>query len=76
MHQRWKLLPRAVLEVKVIMDTQIASRAGISSWAILALALVTTPAHAALILYSGADDGAGSLATAPNSTAEKLESEP
>jgi len=51
------------------MDRQIASRAGILSWATLALALVTPPAHAALILYTGADDGAGSLATAPNSTA-------
>src|SRR6516165_7425670 len=51
------------------MDTRIVSRAGILSWATLALALVTTPAHAALILYTGADDGAGSLASAPNSTA-------
>lgn len=51
------------------MDTQIASRAGILSWATLALTLVTTPTHAALVLYTGADDGAGSLATAPNSTA-------
>lgn len=51
------------------MDTQIASRAALLSCATLALALVTAPAHAALILYTGADNGAGSLATAPNSTA-------
>ena len=34
-----------------------------------ALALATAPAHAGLILFTGADDGAGSLATAPNSAA-------
>jgi hypothetical protein len=34
-----------------------------------AFALVTTQAHAGLTLFSGADDGAGSLAAAPNSMA-------
>ena len=35
----------------------------------LALALATAPAHAGLFLFTGADDGVGSLATAPNSAA-------
>ena len=34
----------------------------------LALAFVTSPAQAGLVLFTGADDGASSLATAPNST--------
>jgi hypothetical protein len=33
----------------------------------VAIAAVTAPADAALITFTGADDGAGSLATAPNS---------
>ena len=49
-------------------DTQIASKAAVFAVATLALAAVAVPAHAALVLYTGADDGAGSLATAPNST--------
>jgi PEP-CTERM motif len=49
--------------------TQIAPKAAMLSLATLALAVVAAPAHAALVLYTGADDGAGSLATAPNSTA-------
>jgi hypothetical protein len=52
-----------------MVNTQIAARGAMLTWATLALALVSAPAHAALILYTGADDGAGSLATAPNSTA-------
>ncbi len=48
-------------------DTQIATKRAIL--AIVAFALVTTPAHAGLTLFTGADDGAGSLATAPNSVA-------
>src|SRR6266436_3870836 len=48
-------------------DTQIATKSAIL--AMVAFALVTTPAHAGLTLFTGADDGAGSLATAPNSTA-------
>src|SRR5438132_10011591 len=48
-------------------DTQIATKSAIL--AMVAFALVTTPAHAGLILFTGADDGAGSLATAPNSAA-------
>ena len=47
-------------------DTQIASKAAMFAVATLALAAVAVPAHAALVLYTGADDGAGSLATAPN----------
>src|SRR6266436_6455553 len=47
-------------------DTQIATKSAIL--AMVAFALVTTPAHAALILFTGADDRAGSLATAPDST--------
>ena len=35
----------------------------------VALGLATAPAHAALITFTGADAGAGSLATAPNSVA-------
>lgn len=37
--------------------------------AVFTFVLATSPAHAALILFTGADAGAGSLATAPNSTA-------
>src|SRR6266403_774684 len=48
-------------------DTQIATKRAIL--AMVAFALVTTPAHAGLTLFTGADDGAGSLATAPNSAA-------
>jgi len=48
-------------------DTQIATKSAIL--AMVAFALVTTPAHAGLTLFTGADDGAGSLATAPNSIA-------
>src|SRR6266478_1711817 len=48
-------------------DTQIATKRAIL--AIVAFALVTTPAHAGLTLFTGADDGAGSLATAPSSAA-------
>src|SRR6266478_7443476 len=50
-------------------DTQIATRRAIRVMVTFALALATVPAHAGLILFAGADDGAGSLATAPNSTA-------
>ena len=48
-------------------DTQLATKSAIL--AMVAFALVTTQAHAGLTLFSGADDGAGSLATAPNSVA-------
>src|ERR1700758_1939004 len=37
--------------------------------ALVVFALVTTQAHAGLTLFTGADDAAGSLATAPNSVA-------
>src|ERR1700747_210953 len=48
-------------------DTQFATKSAIL--AVVALALFTTRAHAGLTLFTGADDGAGSLATAPNSVA-------
>ena len=50
-----------------MVDTQIASRGAILGLATLALAVVTAPAQAGLILFTGADDGAGSLASASNS---------
>jgi hypothetical protein len=48
-------------------DMKFASKSAILAMA--AFALVTTQAHAGLTLFTGADDGAGSLATAPNSVA-------
>src|ERR1700751_3020198 len=48
-------------------DTQFATKSAIL--AMVAFALFTTQAHAGLTLFTGADDGAGSLATAPNSVA-------
>jgi hypothetical protein len=50
-------------------DTQIATRRAIRVMVTFALALATAPAHAGLIPFTGADDGVGSLATAPNSAA-------
>src|SRR5437660_7756977 len=47
--------------------TKFATKSAILAMA--AFALVTTQAHAGLTLFTGADDGAGSLATAPNSVA-------
>src|SRR2546430_141664 len=50
--------------------TNIRSNRGtISAAVVVALVLGVAPAHAALITFIGADDGAGSLATAPNSVA-------
>jgi hypothetical protein len=48
-------------------DMKFATKSAILAMA--AFALVTTQAHAGLTLFTGADDGAGSLATAPNSVA-------
>jgi hypothetical protein len=48
-------------------DTQFATKSAIL--AMVVFALFTTQAHAGLTLFTGADDGAGSLATAPNSVA-------
>src|SRR5271157_5173971 len=48
-------------------DTQFATKSAIL--AMVAFALVTTQAHAGLTLFTGSDDGSGSLATAPNSVA-------
>jgi PEP-CTERM motif len=50
-------------------DTQIVSKGAVLALATLALAFVTAPTQAGVVLFTGADDGAGSLATAPNSTA-------
>src|SRR5205823_2773175 len=44
-------------------------RGTISAAVAVALVLGAAPVHAALITFNGADDGAGSLATAPNSVA-------
>jgi hypothetical protein len=49
--------------------TQIPNSKAILGLLTLALAFVTAPAQAGLILFTGADAGAGSLASAPNSTA-------
>ncbi len=49
--------------------TQIPNSKAILGLMTLALAFVTAPAQAGLIVFTGADAGAGSLATAPNSTA-------
>ena len=46
-----------------------ANRGTNSAAVAVALVLGVAPAHAALITFTGADDGAGSLATAPNSVA-------
>ena len=50
-----------------MIDTKFPTKSAIL--AMVAFALVTTQAHAGLTLFTGADDGAGSLATAPNSAA-------
>ena len=52
-----------------MVDTQIVSKRAVLALATLAFAFVTAPAQAGIVLFTGADDGAGSLATAPNSTA-------
>src|ERR1700720_1712002 len=51
------------------MTDMRANRGTISAAVAVALVLAAAPAHAALITFTGADDGAGSLATAPNSVA-------
>jgi hypothetical protein len=50
-------------------DTQIPTRKAMLGLVTLALAFATTPAQAGLTLFTGTDAGAGSLGTAPNSTA-------
>src|SRR5215469_17876822 len=50
-----------------MVHTQFATRSAVM--AVLGLVLVTTQAHAGITLFTAADDGAGSLATAPNSAA-------
>ncbi len=52
-----------------MLDMQIPTRKAGLGLVALALAFVSAPAHAGLVLFTGADDGAGSLATVPNSTA-------
>src|ERR1700730_4570673 len=51
------------------MTEMRATRGTILGSVTVSLALITAPAHAALITFTGADAGAGSLATAPNSVA-------
>jgi len=51
------------------MTDMRANRGTISAAVAVALVLGAAPVHAALVTYTGADDGAGSLATAPNSVA-------
>jgi len=51
------------------MTEMRATRGTILGAVTVSLALITAPAHAALITFTGTDDGAGSLATAPNSVA-------
>ena len=51
------------------MTNMRSNRGTISAAVVVALVLGVAPAHAALITFIGADDGAGSLATAPNSVA-------
>src|SRR5713101_4482128 len=51
------------------MTDMRANRGTILAAVTVALALGAAPAHAALITFTGTDDGAGSLATAPNSVA-------
>jgi hypothetical protein len=54
---------------KIMTDTCIATSGATLAAVTFALALITAPAHAGLVLFTGADDGAGSLTTAPNSVA-------
>ncbi len=51
------------------MTEMRATRGTILGAVTVSLALITAPAHAALITFTGTDAGAGSLATAPNSVA-------
>jgi PEP-CTERM motif len=57
----------AFFEGQIMVTTPIATGGAILAVATLAIALVIAPAHAGLTLFTGADDGAGSLAAAPNS---------
>ena len=57
------------VDMELNMTDMRANRGTISAAVAVALVLGAAPAHAALITFAGADDGAGSLATAPNSVA-------
>jgi hypothetical protein len=57
------------VDMELNMTDMRANRGTISAAVAVALVLAAAPAHAALITFAGADDGAGSLATAPNSVA-------
>jgi hypothetical protein len=57
------------VDLELNMTDMRANRGTISAAVAVALVLAAAPAHAALITFTGADDGAGSLATAPNSVA-------
>lgn len=50
-----------------MIDKHLATKRAILAMA--AFAVATTPAYAGIALFTGADDGAGSLAAAPNSVA-------
>jgi hypothetical protein len=52
-----------------VTNTQIGTKGVMLAIVTCALPLLTAPAQAGVILFTGADDGAGSLATAPNSVA-------
>jgi PEP-CTERM motif len=58
-----------VLGNQIMAERQLHLRAALLGLTTLALAAFTSPAQAALVLFTGADDGAGSLANAPNSVA-------
>jgi hypothetical protein len=67
MHYPIWVLTKVDLELN--MTYMRANRGPISPAVAFALVLGAAPAHAALITFTGADSGAGSLATAPNSVA-------
>ena len=52
-----------------MVDAQIGAKGSVLIMVSFALTLAASPAQASLTLFLGADDGAGSLASAPNSTA-------
>jgi PEP-CTERM motif len=54
--------------VSFVTYTQNPTKGVMLALAAFALAFVSAPALAGITLFTGADDGAGSLATAPNST--------
>jgi hypothetical protein len=55
------------VDLELNMTDMRANRGTMSAAVAVALVLGAAPAHAALITFTGADNGAGSLAAAPNS---------